>query len=298
MATQRFQYYQPDTLPEALYLLEDLQENVSLLAGGTDLFVQIRNGKRQCDHVVDISRIESLKGLEIKDGKLYIGATTTHAELANSSIVQRMSPILAAACKSIGAPSIRNLGTIGGNLSNASPAADSAPPLLVLDAQLELVSKNGEREVPAREFFTGPGTTCLYRNELINSISFDLPSTKRSASLFVKMGKRNALACAIASVAVYISVDEGGIEISDVRIALGSVGPTPFRASEAEQMLNGSGIQPELIKEAANISSNQTCPITDARATADYRRRVAGILVERALKEALHKATKEKVNHE
>lgn len=293
MATPRFQYYRPDMLLEALQLLEDLPENSSVLAGGTDLFVQIRNGKRRCGHVVDISRIETLKEIELINGTLRMGAAVTHEELVNSPVVQRTSPVLVAACNSIGAPSIRNRGTIGGNLANASPAADSAPPLLVMDARLKLASIHSEREISAVDFFTGPGKTCLNHNEMIKSISVRTPTEKRSASVFVKMGKRNALACAIASVAVFLSVDESGSHISQARIALGSLAPTPFRAFKAEQMLVGRDIHPELIKEASRCASNLTSPITDVRATADYRRKVAGILVERALLDAFHRATKE-----
>jgi CO/xanthine dehydrogenase FAD-binding subunit len=287
----RFQYYAPGTLQEALRLLAEHGGSAFVLAGGTDLLVRIRSGMYKPGVLIDIGQLQELRGITLAGHRLQIGALETHATLAGSAIVREMTPALAAACHSVGAPPVRNRGTIGGNLANASPAADSVPPLLVLNARLRLVSLDGERDVALSEFFVGPGQTCLRCGELVQSISIRAP-TGCSTTLFAKVGKRNAMACAVASVAVYLALKDGVEQVTELRLALGSVAPIPMRAHEAERILQGHALTAERIKEAARYAASSTSPITDVRATAEYRRRLSAILVERAVTDALERATR------
>jgi CO/xanthine dehydrogenase FAD-binding subunit len=295
MGLPAFEYLHPDSLDQALRFLHGFGGAASAIAGGTDLIVQLRSGKRKIEALVDIGRLKVCRGIRLDSHGLRMGALETHASLATSRVVSDLAPALAAACRSVGAPPVRNRGTLGGNLATASPAADTAPPLLVLDARAHLVSLEGARDVPLSEFFAGPGQTCLRRGELIESISFDVPAF-RSASVFVKLGKRNALAVAVASAAVYLALQEGTRQVLDARIALGSVAPTPIRAREAEQILQGREISRERIREAARCAAGAARPISDARASADYRRALSAILVERAVTDALHRATRQEEN--
>jgi CO/xanthine dehydrogenase FAD-binding subunit len=199
---------------------------------------------------------------------------------------------LAAACGTIAAPPIRNSATLGGNLANASPAADTAPALLALNATLHLSDRRRSRSVPIYDFFVGPGKTILEDGELITVISVDLPAY-RSASVFAKFGKRNAMAIAVASVAVYVAVDPGSGAVTEARVALGSVGPTPFRAFEAERVLRTGTGGPAEIQGAASCAANAAQPISDVRASADYRRSLVCVLVQRAIADALARARAE-----
>jgi CO/xanthine dehydrogenase FAD-binding subunit len=292
MGLPPFGYYWPTSLEEALDLLERLGETAVILAGGTDLIPQIRSGTVHPEAVVDISRLYELHRLSITCDQLRIGALATHAELAASAVVRDVAPALAAACGSIAAPPIRNSATIGGNLANASPAADTAPPLLALNATLHLSGRRRSRSVSICDFFVGPGKTILGDGELITAISVQLPAS-RSASVFAKFGKRNAMAIAVASVAAYVAVDPGSGAVTEARVALGSVGPTPFRAYEAEKVLCAGTVGAAEMERAATCAANAAQPISDVRASADYRRSLASVLVQRAMADALHRARAE-----
>jgi CO/xanthine dehydrogenase FAD-binding subunit len=292
MGLPPFRYYRPTALEEALDLLERLGENAVVLAGGTDLVPQIRSGAVRPEGVVDISRLGELHGLSVRGDHLHIGPLATHAELAASALVREAGPALAAACGTIAAPPIRNSATLGGNLANASPAADTAPPLLALNATLHLSDRRRSRSVPICDFFVGPGNTILEDGELITVISVDLPAY-RSASVFAKFGKRNAMAIAVASVAVHVAVDPGSGAVTEARVALGSVGPTPFRAFEAERVLRAGTGGPAEIQAAASCAANAAQPISDVRASADYRRSLVRVLVQRAIADALDRARAE-----
>jgi len=286
----RFRYHCPATLEEAVHLLEHLGENAAVLAGGTDLIPRMRSGAARPEAIVDISRLDTLHQLTLNGNQLHIGPLVTHAELAASALVQNVAPALAAACATVAAPAIRSRATIGGNLANASPAADTAPPLLAADSTLLLASHRRSRRVPVRDFFVGPGKTVLRDGELITAISVEALAS-RSSSVFAKFGKRNALAIAVASVAVYVAIDPGSRMPSEARIALGSVGPTPFRAYEAEEILcAGPAGAPGTIGEVARCAADAAQPISDVRASADYRRLLTSVLVERAVLRALEKA--------
>ena len=218
--------------------------------------------------------------IKTEGDNLVIGAATTHTEIVRSALVREKAPLLAEATKNIGSPAIRNMGTIGGNLVNASPAADTAAALLALGARLKLVSANGERDIDVEAFFTGPGETVLQSNELLQEVVIPAQSAG-SQWAWHKLGKRKADICSVISVAIALQMDSG--TCSQARIALGAVAPTPLLAKRAGGLLEGKQLDGALIEEAAKAASEETSPIDDVRATAWYRRRVSGTLVKRLL---------------
>lgn len=290
----KFDYLQPASLDEALTLLAGYQdggerEGVCLLAGGTDLVPRLNRRVLRPKAVVDLSKIGELRELRVEDGQVRVGALVAHADLARSAILAEKAPVLARGAAMVGSPQIRNRGTVGGNLANASPAADTAPALMVLGARVRLARRNQERFLPLEEFFLGPGRTAIAGDEVLSEIVFDQMQPGQGAS-FQKLGKRNAQAISVASAAVLVEVEKGRNTFKQIRIALGAVGPTPLRLKAAEDALAGQPVSRRLIVEAARVIMENIHPITDLRATAEYRRSVAAVLFERAMLEALARA--------
>lgn len=273
-------YLAPQTLAEALDTLEKHPQGVQLIAGGTDLVPQMRSRAVQPELLVDL-RLLGLEGIELTEDGLRIGARATHTDILESDLLAEHCPALVESAVDIAGPPIRNRGTVGGNLVNASPAADLAPPLLVYDAQAILASSRGERSVPLEEFFTGPGQTVLSNDEILTEIHLPAAASN-SSSKFIKLGKRKAMAVAVVSVAARLALDDSG-SISLARIALGSVAPIPMRAFKAEQTLAGQSPSIELFAEAGQIASSESSPISDIRASGAYRRKMVAVLTRRAL---------------
>ncbi len=273
----------PANTPELLHLIQ--QPGHQLIAGGTDLLPRLRRGtESSAPKLVDLSPLSALRFIHQQDEAIEIGALTTHAELAGSALLQAHAPALAEAAARIGSVQTRTRGTLGGNLANASPAADTLPPLLCLEAELTLTSLNGSRQVPLGEFLLGPGQTCLQAGEMISSIRFKLPQRK-FGFVFSKLGRRNGMAIAVASLAVLLEADSKG-HIERARIALGSLAPTAVRSPQAEAVLKGQAPSKELFARAAAAMQRDIAPISDLRASAAYRRHSAGVLLERALNRA------------
>jgi len=265
-------------------LLEHLgEEGAAIIAGGTDLLVKMRSGIVSPRLVLDISELQTLHGISLDEGCISIGAATTEAELSASPLIRERLPLLSRVLRVIGSPQIRNRGTIGGNLANASPAADSAIPLLLYDASLILVSRDGERTVPVDGFFRGPGRTSLDKGEFIRRIRIPVP-TQRSVAFFHKVGKRKALTIAIASLGSLIRIEDG--IIAEARFAAGSVAPTPIRLRRLEEDLKGRKPDEELMRRARKIAIQSVSPIDDIRSSALYRKTVIGDLAVRAIREA------------
>lgn len=241
--------------------------------------VGLRGGTRKPHYLVDISKLDELKSFEKLNGFLRIGALVTHSEIA-----EKASDIdcLCSAALSIGSPQIRNMGTLGGNLANASPAADLYPPLMVLDAQVSLRSKSGERLVSISDLPKGPNTTLLEPDEMIVSVSLRLP--ERFYSGFIKIGLRKALSISVATAAIFATYKQDGFET--VRVACGAVAPTPIRLKSVEALLSGSSYSPDLLKQVAKAAEAECNPISDIRATAGYRRYVTGVIVSRLVEQA------------
>lgn len=273
-------YYSPVSMTEAINLLEQ-HANSGLIAGGTDLVPKMRARLKSPATLVDLKGL-GLDHIVPQGPTIIIGACVTHSQIIHSTLVNHQFPMLAEACRQVGSPPIRNLGTLGGNLANASPAADTAPPLLVLDAKLVLLGKNNsERVVPLEEFFIAPGRTILKPGEILREIIVPNPGDEMR-TCFIKMGQRNAMAIAVISVAVCLSVTEGG-SIGHARIALGSVAPTPVRAFRTEEFLTGQQADEGTIERAAEIVKNDISPITDLRASREFRLEMSKVLVKRAL---------------
>jgi CO/xanthine dehydrogenase FAD-binding subunit len=254
------------------------------IAGGTDVMVQITGELREPPaRMLDLSRIDALRGIALEQGSLVLGARTTYTEMRRSTLVREHLPVLIEAAATIGAVQIQNRGTIGGNVANASPAGDTLPILLATDATILVGGQRGEREIAAGAFFTGYRTTALAPDELILQVRFPLP--KGRDVRFRKVGTRRAQA--ISKVVLALSWrDPRGTGWTDVRVALGSVAPTPIRAAATEAALEESQPTPEIADRAAEVLAGELSPIDDVRSTADYRRMVAARVLHRLLREA------------
>ncbi|MBI2874194.1 MAG: xanthine dehydrogenase family protein subunit M [Firmicutes bacterium] len=284
----KFELLEPADTREALSLLSELGERARLLAGGTDLMVNLRRGRIRPEYVVRILSKEGLQGFSTGSTGLRIGAMATIREVAVHPAIKERFPALARAALSMATPQVRNRATIGGNLCNASPAADTAPPLLVHDAEVDISGAAGSRTMPLRDFFQGPGAAALQAGEILTAIRVPDPGTGVGAA-FIKLGVRKAQEIAIVSVAVLLRRGAAG-QVDEARIALGAVAPTPLRVPAAEDELRSRPFSLELAARAAGLAASAVEPIDDVRATAEYRRAMAGVLVERALVDAWEKA--------
>lgn len=276
-----FKYYRPDTLEETLRMMDELGVRKKVLVGGTDLMSGVRSGKITLpENVIDITRVKELSTVDDARDIVRIGAAKKLSEVESSQIVRNKFPILAEAISTMGSFQIRNMGTIGGNLCNASPAADTAPPLLVLDANVEIVSINRNRTVHMNKFFLAPGKTVVDSNELVTKIQIPA-SLSHDKWDFVKLGRRKAFTLSIISIAVLLKVQDNIFE--DARIALGSVAPTPVRITKAETFLKGKSVSEGVIDEASLMVRDEIKPISDVRASAEYRREMSYKLTKNVL---------------
>ncbi len=280
-----FAFARPESLAEAFALLKEHGPGARLLAGGTDLLVQMKMERLSPDLVISLSGAKELQGIAAGDG-LTIGAATTIWEISKSPVVREQLPALREACNAYSTVSIMFMGTIGGNLCNASPAADTAPALLVHDASVVIKSVRSERTVPLAEFFTGPGKTVLKPGEIVTAVAVPKPATG-TGSAFLKISR---VVADISQVCAAVSLVRDGARVTGCRIALGSVGPTPVRAARAEAELTGRDGTPQAFAKAAAIVSEDIRPITDVRASESYRRHVARTLVRDALQTAWQRA--------
>lgn len=270
--------YRPRSLEEALEILAQRPGEVRPVAGGTDLLVRARDGAVSRAALFDLTAVPDLRGIHERDGHLWIGARTTHTEMIESPLVARYAPALPAACAVIGGPQIRNRGTLGGNLANASPAADTVPALYAADAVVELVSVSDRRDVPVTQFFVGPGRTVLADDELILGVR--IPRRPGVRAAFLRLGKRQAQAISKVSAAVALTFKGGRPDW--VRIAFGAVAPTVIRAVQAERALMEGG--PQGLARAREAAAVEVRPIDDLRSTRDYRREMAVLLLDRAVR--------------
>ncbi len=278
---KEFEYFKPKNLDEALELAKEFKNNKRFLAGGTDLIVRLKDNLIKEDNIIDLKEIDELKGIDENGENIEIGSLVTFSEIIESEILNKNSSLLVLASKKVGSPQIRNKGTIGGNLCNASPAGDSIPPLMCEDAELLLKSKNGERIVKIVEFFLGPGKTCLREDEIL--IKIVLKKWKNShIGFFNKLGQRNALTIAIASNCIKIEKENGVIK--DIKISLGSVAPTVVRAKKIEEaILNLKNLNEDELLKISSIVENEIDPITDVRGSREYRIEVSKYLLYESL---------------
>jgi carbon-monoxide dehydrogenase medium subunit len=281
-------YHLAESIPDALQALDNATGVARLIAGGTDLLLDLQQGRHPpVDTLVDITRIPEMNSLDIHNGVLYIGAGLPLNHLVNSPLLFQNAQALYEACKLIGGPQVRNTATLGGNVAHALPAADGTIALLAFDAKVEIASIAGRKIVPLGELFLGPGKSALDpKHEIL--VAFHLPLAKaRQASAFRRVMRPQGVAIAILNMAVWIERDDfdgKGQGLKDIRIALGPGGPTPFRARGAEDVLRGSFPSSERIESALEVLLEEVVFRTSPhRATQKYRRRLAGVLLEETL---------------
>lgn len=272
-----YDYFRPKTLLEA-FELKETHPDARFIAGGTDIMVRIKNRHIRPQALISLRSIKGLDGIEV-DRVTRIGAMATVTDIADHANLAEKFPILVQAACELGSVQIRNVATVGGNLCNASPCADTALPLLVYGARVELTSRSGIREVPLDKFFVGPGATCMQQGEIMTAILVDAPAAKAKAS-FQKKG-RVRMDIAVASLAVLAEMS--GDRIKRTLVAAGSVAPVPLRLGSVEAILNGQKVDGELIARAAEAARSEVTPISDVRATAGYRSEIIGVYVRRAL---------------
>ncbi|MBM3327886.1 MAG: xanthine dehydrogenase family protein subunit M [Calditrichaeota bacterium] len=307
----KFDIHRPATLPEALRYLADHQDRrVKVLAGGTDLLVDMRlpvipNGTRpplgrppegiwearsssagRPEVLCALWRLNELRGIRIGTGVIRIGALTTIAELERSPVVREHLPALGDGARQLGSAPVRNRGTYGGNLCNGRPAADTAIPTIAHRGQVQAVSLRGERNIPAEDFIIAPGRTALEPDEIVSNVIFDLPSDCRmqSRGAYLKLAQRKSLEIAVVGVAGAVWVDRVG-QVSDAVIALGAVGPRPLVARQASEALIGSEMDESQMLKAAVLASEAATPITDYRGGKDYRSKMVAVLTRRVLEQ-------------
>jgi len=285
----RFELLQPRSLQETLEMKKNYREKAKVLAGGTDLLVLLKDGKLKADTVMSLSGVSDLKFIRSQDGGVMLGTLASHRDVALSPLVRQHFPDLAEACSQVGAIQIQNLGTVGGNICNASPAADAAPPLLLMDALLTLASSRGERRVPIQEFFLGPRQTILEPDEILKEIFLPRVAGRRGAT-YLKLGRREAMEIAIVGIGAAVHLNGSDQVVSECRIAMGSVAPTPVRARPAELLVNNKEMTKELIDEVAAVAAEAARPISDVRASAEYRLDMIRVLCRRAIDMALGRA--------
>jgi carbon-monoxide dehydrogenase medium subunit len=267
---------------EALELLSQQGTRARVVAGGTDLVLELERGQRaDVEALIDISRVAGLNQITLAGDTVRLGALVTHNQVAvHPLLVERALP-LAQACWEVGAPQIRNRATVAGNLITASPANDTITPLMALDASVTLASVHGERTVPLREFYLGVRRTVMRPDELLTAITFELLAPNERG-VFLKLGLRRAQAISVVNVAAVLAF--AGEQVTRAAITLGSVAPTIIRVPTAEQALIGHPLTPDVIREAARLASITPTPIDDVRSTAEYRVEMIRVLVGRALR--------------
>ena len=282
-----FEFFAAKDSNDALTLLAQHAANakVKIIAGGTDLLADLKFAAHGPDVVVDISRADDLKNITITEQGLSIGALVTHTQIMRSPLIRQMFPALVDAAHTIGAVQTRNLGTLGGNLVTAVPSMDSGPTLMALEAMVTIAGNGGRRQVPLSEFFVGPRKTILKPDELLVDIIIPEQNLGKPTH-FLKFGLRKGQALALVNVAASVWVDWEKHAFLAPRIALGAVAPKVIRAPQAEAYLEGRTISPEAMAEAGRIAVGDAKPISDFRASAEYRRHLVAVLTKRALESA------------
>ena len=276
---QGFDYYKPTSVSEVLKILSKYK-TPSLLAGGTDLINNLKSETDQPDAVVDIKGIKTLQGIALKNGVLTIGAAVTFSDLIDSKIINTKFPVIAEVARTVGSVGVRNRATMIGNICSAVACADSSPLLMAYEATVVLQAKKGKRKIPIAKWFKGNKRTGIKKNEIVFAVEIPLPA-KKYAGCFVKLGRYSGEDLAQASVLI-LALPE-----NRYRVAFGSVGPVPVRAKKLESVLNGHEVSDDLIAQSKKIIPTLISPITDMRASKEYRLHMCQVMFERGLKAAV-----------
>jgi carbon-monoxide dehydrogenase medium subunit len=285
-----FDYAAPASLDEALSLLKEHGAAARVLAGGTDLIVQVREGRRDVGFIVDVKRIPEFMEVAQANGRgLRIGAAVPCAQLYHDAEIGQAYPALIDSASLIGGILIQSRASIGGNLCNSSPAADAIPTLIALGATCEIAGSNGKRSIPVEEFCTGPGGNALAPDEVL--VSLTLPAAKpHFGAAFERFIPRNEMDIAVCNAAAGVTLSDDGSTFESARIAVGAVAPTPLLVREAGDALAGQAVSPEAIENAARAAAEAARPITDMRGSAAQRKHIAGVLTRRVIEKAIERA--------
>ncbi|BBO86227.1 dehydrogenase [Desulfosarcina ovata subsp. sediminis] len=282
MLLPRFDFHEPASIDEACEIMATFGPKAKLLAGGTDLMVNMKKKILAPENLVCLSKIESMHGIAEKGDQIVIGGRYTVAELTTDPLVEKKLGALRSGARALGSPLVRNRATIAGNIGSARPASDLPPSLIAYGATVILVSSKGEREVLLGNFFKGPGFTELRPEEVLTEIRVPTPTDGQGAG-YINLGVRKAQDCNVVNVASYIELDEKDGSIKKARIVMGSVGPTPLRAGTAESVLLGQKPDEALFLKAGEAARQDCTPIDDFRGSASYRKAMVGVLTKRTL---------------
>ncbi len=278
----RFEYLEPVSLEEAIKLINTYGQRARVLAGGTDLLVHMKMERVAPEALISIAAIPGLSRIAFEDGSLHLGALATILAVERHQGIQAIFPALTEACASFSTTQVQSMGTVGGNLANGSPASDSAPALIALDANVKIAGPDGRRLLPLESFFAGPGKTILQAGELVTDVIVPVPQPC-AGSAFLKIGR---VAADIAKASGAAAIVRDDVRVSSCRMAFGSVAPTPIRTWQSEQLMTGQVFSEELVQKAAEMAANEVAPIDDVRSEAWYRREAVRVLAREALKSA------------
>lgn len=279
-----FEYFVPESIAETCQLLSQFGSKAKVLSGGTDIIIKMKNGLLAPEALISLKNFEQLRKIEYVPGKgVVIGARVTHNEIVFSELLQEKYLSVSNAAQQMATNQVRHKGTVGGNISNAVPSADLPPILIALNATVTVVGTKGERSLALADVFTGPNTTCLAQDEIITEVI--IPDQEMNCSTYIKYGLRKSGALAVVGVAVALNVENNIIK--DARVVLGAVAATPMRTKKTEDFLKGKEISEELLAEAGTIAAGESKPISDIRASAEYRRDMVRVFTKRALRKAI-----------
>jgi CO/xanthine dehydrogenase FAD-binding subunit len=280
----RFKFIEPETLEEAFEIIEQTKGDTAFLAGGTDLLVNLKKKVVHHSVIISLEKLAELKNIEYSNEKgLTLGAMTRITDIEESPVLREKYPILAIAASKLGSPQVRNRATVGGNICAARPAGDTIGPLIAYAATVRLVSKDGERCQPLEEFFLGPGKTIIREGEILADIQLSTIPANTGAS-YIKYGIRKAMEIAVVSVTTLLTF--GNASCQSARVVLGAVAPTFIRSPQAEEVLSGKIFSRDIAGHAAKLAADCCQPISDMRASAEYRRELVEVLTRRSLLEA------------
>jgi carbon-monoxide dehydrogenase medium subunit len=281
-------YLVPASLEEALAMLKERQGQARVIAGGTDLIIQLKKKEVTAKCLVDVTNLDALKGIELEGGFIRVGACVTHQELASSSLIRERAAALAEGASQVGSPQIRNMGTVGGNIVNAQPAADTVVPLLALEAEVEVATATGTRREPLGGLCVGPGQCTVDATaEVLTGVRFPALGPNQG-SAFARLAKRKALSLPILNAAAVVTLNDGGDTFQEVRLAVGPVAPTPFRTREAEEALQGAVVEAQAIAAALELAAQEAQPRTNpVRGSQEYRREMVKVLLRRSIERAV-----------
>jgi len=286
-------YFEPKTISEALSLLAKYGEQAKVIAGGTDVMVDIKY-KEEPGCLVNIKKIPGLGAIQENGGSLRIGPLVTIHEMETNKLVRDRLPVLWESCHQFASLQIRNTATLGGNICRASPSGETLAPLLVLEAKAKLAFSEGEKTEAFASFFQGPGKSSIGSKGLLTEIDVPYPA-QGSRGVYLKHAVRGAMDIAMVGVAVLVTPDAAKSNLQDARIGLGAVAPTPIRATKAEAMLRGKPLTVALVKEAAAMAASESSPIDDQRSSGEYRRWIVEALTRRGLEQSWKATTGKEV---